>query len=123
MTMSAEIFRWAMGFRMTKKNAPLRWPPPVNATTWSTAGSAFTTATKAPNFSLIAWNEFLIPLVLADRQAKTLPVYVGGFVTSRVVNWGGMAAAASIAIIPIALLTTVVQRNLVRGLSSGAIKD
>lgn len=73
--------------------------------------------------ALMAWNEFLIPLVLADRQAKTLPVYVGGFVTSRVVNWGGMAAAASIAIIPIALLTTVVQRNLVRGLSSGAIKD
>jgi ABC-type glycerol-3-phosphate transport system permease component len=73
--------------------------------------------------ALMAWNEFLIPLVLADRQAKTLPVYVGGFVTSRVVNWGGMAAAASIAIIPIALLTTLVQRNLVRGLSSGAIKD
>ena len=73
--------------------------------------------------ALMTWNEFLIPLVLADRQAKTLPVYVGGFVTSRVINWGAMAAAASIAIVPIAILTTLVQRNLVRGLSSGAIKD
>lgn len=73
--------------------------------------------------ALMTWNEFLIPLVLADREAKTLPVYVGGFVTSRVINWGAMAAAASIAILPIAILTTVVQRNLVRGLSSGAIKD
>jgi len=73
--------------------------------------------------ALMTWNEFLIPLVLADRGAKTLPVYVGGFVTSRVINWGGMAAAASIAIVPIALLTSLVQRNLVRGLSSGAIKD
>lgn len=73
--------------------------------------------------ALMTWNEFLIPLVLADREAKTLPVYVGGFVTSRVINWGGMAAAASIAILPIAVITTLVQRNLVRGLSSGAIKD
>lgn len=73
--------------------------------------------------ALMTWNEFLIPLVLADREAKTLPVYVGGFVTSRVINWGAMAAAASIAIVPIAVLTTLVQRNLVRGLSSGAIKD
>lgn len=73
--------------------------------------------------ALMTWNEFLIPLVLADREAKTLPVYVGGFVTSRVINWGAMAAAASIAILPIAVLTTLVQRNLVRGLSSGAIKD
>jgi ABC-type glycerol-3-phosphate transport system permease component len=72
--------------------------------------------------ALMTWNEFLIPLVPADRGAKTLPVYVGGFVTSRVINWGAMAAA-SIAILPIAVLTTLVQRNLVRGLSSGAIKD
>ena len=40
----------ASGFRMTKKKALLRWPPPVNATTWSTAGSAFTIATKSVSF-------------------------------------------------------------------------
>jgi len=38
-----------------------------------------------------------MPLVLLDRQAKTLPVYVSGFVTSRVIDWEAMAAAASIA--------------------------
>ena len=59
MTRSAEIFRWAMGFRTTKKNALLRWPPPVKATTWSTAGSAFTMATKLTSFCLIAWKEML----------------------------------------------------------------
>jgi len=73
--------------------------------------------------ALLCWNEFLMPLVLADQAGKTLPVYVAGFVTSRTIDYGAMAAAASLAIIPIALLTLVVQRQLVRGLSLGAVKD
>jgi multiple sugar transport system permease protein len=73
--------------------------------------------------ALLCWNEFLMPLVLADQAGKTLPVYVAGFVTSRTIDYGGMAAAASLAIIPIALVTLLVQRQLVRGLSVGAVKD
>jgi multiple sugar transport system permease protein len=72
---------------------------------------------------LLCWNEFLMPLVLADQAGKTLPVYVAGFVTSRTIDYGGMAAAASLAIVPIAVLTLAVQRQLVGGLSLGAIKD
>jgi len=73
--------------------------------------------------ALLCWNEFLMPLILADQAGKTLPVYVAGFVTSRTIDYGGMAAAASLAIIPIAILTLLVQRQLVRGLSLGAVKD
>lgn len=73
--------------------------------------------------ALLAWNEFLMPLVLADQAGKTLPVYVAGFVTSRTIDYGGMAAAASMAILPIAVLTLLVQRQLVAGLSMGAVKD
>jgi multiple sugar transport system permease protein len=73
--------------------------------------------------ALLCWNEFLMPLVLADQSGKTLPVYVAGFVTSRTIDYGGMAAAASLAIIPIAIVTLIVQRQLVRGLSLGAVKD
>jgi multiple sugar transport system permease protein len=73
--------------------------------------------------ALLSWNEFLMPLVLADQSGKTLPVYVAGFVTSRTIDYGGMAAAASLAIVPIALLTLLVQKQLVRGLSLGAVKD
>jgi ABC-type glycerol-3-phosphate transport system permease component len=73
--------------------------------------------------ALLCWNEFLMPLVLADQAGKTLPVYVAGFVTSRTIDYGGMAAAASLAIVPIAVVTLVVQRQLVRGLSLGAVKD
>lgn len=73
--------------------------------------------------ALLCWNEFLMPLVLADQSGKTLPVYVAGFVTSRTIDYGGMSAAASLAIIPIAIVTLIVQRQLVRGLSLGAVKD
>lgn len=73
--------------------------------------------------ALLAWNEFLIPLALADRAAQTLPVFVGGFISSRSIDWGPMAAAAASAMLPIALLTVLVQRRLVSGLSLGAVKD
>jgi multiple sugar transport system permease protein len=72
---------------------------------------------------LLCWNEFLMPLILADQAGKTLPVYVADFVTSRTIDYGGMAAAASLSIAPIALLTLIVQRQLVRGLSLGAVKE
>jgi multiple sugar transport system permease protein len=73
--------------------------------------------------SLLAWNEFLIPVLLAGEHAKTLPVYISGFISARNLDWGPMAAASSLAIIPIALLTVLIQRSLVSGLSSGAIKE
>ena len=73
--------------------------------------------------ALLCWNEFLMPLVLADQTGKTLPVYVAGFVTSRTIDYGAMSAAASLAIVPIAVLTLAVQRQLVQGLSLGAVKD
>lgn len=56
-------------------------------------------------------------------ERKTLPVYVGGFVTSRTIDGGPLAAASAVAIVPIALLTLFVQRWLVRGLSLGAVKE
>jgi ABC-type glycerol-3-phosphate transport system permease component len=73
--------------------------------------------------ALFAWNEFLIPVVLADTQAKVLPVYIAGFISARTLDGGPMAAASSLAIIPIAVLTIVMQRKLVGGLSHGAVKQ
>jgi ABC-type glycerol-3-phosphate transport system permease component len=72
--------------------------------------------------ALLAWNEFLIPVMLAGNSAKTLPVFIAGFISTRNLDWGPMAAASALAIIPITILTVVAQRALVSGLSSGAIK-
>lgn len=72
--------------------------------------------------ALLTWNEFLIPVMLAGNDAKTLPVFISGFISTRNLDWGPMAAASAIAIIPITILTVLAQRALVSGLSSGAIK-
>lgn len=72
--------------------------------------------------ALLAWNEFLIPVMLAGNSAKTLPVFIAGFISARNLDWGPMAAASSLAILPIAFLTVVAQRWLISGLSSGALK-
>jgi ABC-type glycerol-3-phosphate transport system permease component len=72
--------------------------------------------------ALLAWNEFLIPVMLAGNSAKTLPVFISGFISARNLDWGPMAAASSLAILPIAVLTVIAQRALISGLSSGAIK-
>lgn len=72
--------------------------------------------------ALLAWNEFLIPVMLAGTGAKTLPVYVSGFVAARNLDWGPMAAASTVAILPIAVLTVLAQRSLVAGLQAGAVK-
>lgn len=73
--------------------------------------------------ALLAWNEFLIPVLLAGEDAKTLPVFISGFISARTLDWGPMAAASALAIIPIAIFTALIQRRLVAGLSSGAVKE
>ncbi len=73
--------------------------------------------------SLIAWNEFLIPLVLAGNSTRTLPLLISTFVQSRTIDWGVMTAGATITILPIAILTVFAQRSLVSGLGLGAVKE
>ena len=73
--------------------------------------------------ALLTWNEFLIPVVLGGDATKTLPVFISQFVSARTLDWGPLAAASSLAIVPIGLLTVLIQRRLVTGLSAGALKD
>lgn len=72
--------------------------------------------------ALLTWNEFLIPVMLAGNDAKTLPVFIAGFISARNLDWGPMAAASTLAIVPIAIVTVLAQRKLVSGLSTGAVK-
>lgn len=80
-------------------------------------------AATAILISLIAWNEFLIPLVLAGNHTRTLPLLISTFVQARTIDWGVMTAGATIVILPIAILTVIAQRSLVSGLGLGAVKE
>lgn len=73
--------------------------------------------------AILAWNEYLVPVILGTTRVKPLSVFIAGFVGSRTVEWGQLSAAASLAILPIIVFSVIVQRYLVSGLSLGALKE
>ncbi len=71
---------------------------------------------------LASWNNFIFVLILGGVRTSTLPMAVFNFMGFEQLNFGGVAAAASLLSLPIILLTLVVQRWLVQGLTMGAVK-
>jgi multiple sugar transport system permease protein len=72
---------------------------------------------------IFSWNEFLMAVILAGREAKTLPVMVTGYLQqTRGILWSEMSAASLLIMLPALLVTGFVQRYLVVGLSYGAVK-
>jgi sorbitol/mannitol transport system permease protein len=71
---------------------------------------------------IFSWNEFFLAVNLTTTQAATMPVFLGSFVTSEGLFWARLSAAATLASVPVILVGWIAQRQLVRGLSMGAIK-
>src|SRR6478672_4298008 len=71
---------------------------------------------------MFSWNAFNYPLMLAGRQ--TFPVTVGAiqFISYEQVLWGQMAAATIVAALPQLVLSLMVQKYIVRGLTMGAVR-
>jgi len=71
---------------------------------------------------LASWNEFLFALILSGVDAKTLPVVIAGLNTDAGPLYGEMSAAAVMVMLPNIVMTLVLQRYLVKGLTLGAVK-
>ncbi len=69
------------------------------------------------------WNEFLFSLVLTFTRATTVTVGASLFVTAWGVRWGDIAAVITLSLVPTLIFTFFVQRNLVSGLTFGAVKE
>jgi ABC-type glycerol-3-phosphate transport system permease component len=69
------------------------------------------------------WNEFIIALNLTASNA-TRPVTVGlyFFIGETGIQWGGMSAGATIALLPVVIAFILLQRRFIEGLTAGAIK-
>lgn len=73
---------------------------------------------------IFSWKEFLLALSLTSTPGSmTLPVAIAGFVQDYNIEYGRMAAAASIAVVPGLLLAVFAQRYIVSGLTRGAVKS
>ena len=70
----------------------------------------------------ISWNEFLLALVLTDRNTRTLPVGITLFLTEQGVQWGRIMAMGTLIVIPPLVLTFVAARQIIAGMTAGAVK-
>jgi multiple sugar transport system permease protein len=71
---------------------------------------------------LASWNEFLFALLLTSVRAQTTPVVIANFQSQFGLDWGGMTALAALYSVPVILLTLFLQRQIVAGLTLGAVK-
>lgn len=71
---------------------------------------------------IFSWNNFIFGVVLAGRDTRTLPVAVYNMLSFEQVSWGPLAAAALVVTFPVLVLTIVAQRQIVAGLTAGAVK-
>ncbi len=71
---------------------------------------------------IFSWNNFLFSVILAGRNTRTLPIAVFNMIGYEEINWGPLAAAATLITLPVILLTLVIQRHIVTGLTFGAVK-
>jgi multiple sugar transport system permease protein len=71
---------------------------------------------------IFAWNMFMFALVLAGPKTWTLPVAAYSFIGYGEIDWGGLTAASTVITLPILVLTIFLQRFIVSGLTSGALK-
>jgi len=73
------------------------------------------------SFSL-AWNDLVLALPLTNDAAVTLPVIASLVRSDQGILWGQLGALTVLLMLPMIVFTVIVQRWLVSGLTSGAVK-
>lgn len=80
-------------------------------------------ATTSILVGIFAWNEFLMGLTLSSNTANApFTVGVAALLEPYSIQFGQMAAAASVAAIPMIAISVVAGRRVVQGLTAGALK-
>jgi raffinose/stachyose/melibiose transport system permease protein len=80
-------------------------------------------ATVAVFTMIPVWNDLWFPLILAPGEAtKTITLGAQVFIGEFTVDWNAVLSALSLAILPILVLYIIFSRQLIRGITSGAVK-
>lgn len=69
-----------------------------------------------------SWNNFMYAMVLAGANTRTLPLTLYNFLGYSFVDWGALMAAATIIVFPVLLIAFTMQRYIIKGLTTGAVK-
>ncbi len=71
---------------------------------------------------IFSWNEFFYAVNFTSSTAATAPVFLVGFISGRGLFYAKLAAAATLASLPVLLAGWIAQKQLIRGLTLGAVK-
>lgn len=71
---------------------------------------------------LLAWNDFLVSLLLTSTNAKTFTVGLAGFLSAYSLDLGPMCAGALLFSFPVMIISLAAQRYIVQGMTAGAVK-
>lgn len=71
----------------------------------------------------LSWQEFLFSLIImTDKSKRTLPTGIMDYVGQYETSWGSMMASSILLALPVFAIFTVVQKQLIAGLTDGAVK-
>jgi multiple sugar transport system permease protein len=71
---------------------------------------------------IFAWNEYVFALIMTTRKAQTAPPFIPSQLGIGLIDWGVIAAGASIFLIPVVVFTFLLRKHLLRGVTFGAIR-
>ncbi len=70
----------------------------------------------------IAWNEYLLANALLDRNTRTVPVTIVNSLTGYDTDWGVIMATGTLLAIPPIIFTFVASKQIITGMTAGAVK-
>ena len=71
-----------------------------------------------------SWNEFILPIVLSNRpDSMVFQVALYQFVSLYRIDWGYLTAGINLALIPVLVLMLIFQKQMIRGLTLGAVRE
>ncbi len=70
----------------------------------------------------IAWNEYLLASALSDRNTKTVPILIVNNMSEFNVEWGVIMATGMLLAIPPIIFTLLASRQIITGMTAGAVK-
>lgn len=72
---------------------------------------------------MFSWNEYMYAAILSNDRTMTLPLLFGLYYRQYEVSWGNIAAMGVLTALPVIVFGIVMQKNLARGLTLGAVKS
>ena len=72
---------------------------------------------------ILSWNDFFYALILTRTNASTAPVAIVSFIQYAGWEWGRIAAAGTLVLLPVVVFSTLVRNYLIHGLTAGGTKE